>query len=43
MLTFSMIQQQWQTARRNDIQLAGIGAIREFLRITTGKPAADGG
>jgi RimJ/RimL family protein N-acetyltransferase len=43
MLTFSMTQQQWQTARRNDIQLAGIGPIREFLRITTGKPAADGG
>ena len=43
MLTFSMSQHQWQTARRNDIQLAGIGPIRELLRITTGKPAADGG
>lgn len=35
MLTFSMTQQQWQTARRNDIHLAGIGPVREFLGITT--------
>ncbi|MGY4649582.1 hypothetical protein ACVWWN_003378 [Mycobacterium sp. URHB0021] len=43
MLRFSMPQQQWQTARRSDIQFAGIGQIQEFLRITTGKPAGDGG
>jgi hypothetical protein len=36
MLTFSMTHQQWQTVGRNDIQLAGIGPIRELLRITTG-------
>jgi RimJ/RimL family protein N-acetyltransferase len=34
MLTFSMTQQQWQTVRRNDIQLAGIGPIRQLLGIT---------
>jgi hypothetical protein len=29
-----MTQQQWQTVRRNDIQLAGIGPIRQLLGIT---------
>jgi hypothetical protein len=34
MLTFSMTRQQWQTVRK-DIDLQGMGAIRELLRITT--------
>lgn len=38
MLAFSMTRQRWQTIRRNDIELAGIGPIRELLGIasTTG-------
>jgi RimJ/RimL family protein N-acetyltransferase len=35
MMAFSMTRQQWQTVRRNDIDLQGMGAIRELLRITT--------
>jgi hypothetical protein len=35
MLTFLMTHQQWQTVRRNDIHLAGIGPIREFVGIPT--------
>jgi RimJ/RimL family protein N-acetyltransferase len=37
MLAFAMTRQQWQSVRRNDIQLAGVEPIREFLGITTGK------
>jgi RimJ/RimL family protein N-acetyltransferase len=35
MLAFSMTRQQWQTVRRTDIHLVGIGPIRELLRIAT--------
>jgi RimJ/RimL family protein N-acetyltransferase len=35
MVAFSMSHEQWQTVRRNDIHLAGIEPIREFLAITT--------
>jgi RimJ/RimL family protein N-acetyltransferase len=34
MLEFSMTWQHWQTIRRNDIQVAGIGPVREFLHTT---------
>ncbi|MET0702815.1 MAG: GNAT family N-acetyltransferase [Mycobacterium sp.] len=34
MLAFSMTEQQWQTVRRDDIQLAGIAQVRKFLGIT---------
>jgi RimJ/RimL family protein N-acetyltransferase len=40
MLAFAMTRQQWQTVHRNDIQLAGVGPVGEFLGITTGQ--ADG-
>ena len=35
MLAFAMTRQQWQTIRRNDIQLVGSGPICEFFGITT--------
>jgi RimJ/RimL family protein N-acetyltransferase len=38
MLAFSMTRQRWQSIRRSDIELAGLGPIRELLGImgTTG-------
>jgi RimJ/RimL family protein N-acetyltransferase len=33
MVAFAMTRQQWLTVRRDDIQLAGIGPVREFLGI----------
>lgn len=36
MLTFSLTRHQWQTIRRNDIQLTGVETVREFLGIAPG-------
>jgi len=33
MLSFSMSRGQWETVRRNDIQIRGIGPVREFLEL----------
>jgi RimJ/RimL family protein N-acetyltransferase len=33
MLAFSMTRQQWQTVRRTDIRVEGVGPVRELLRI----------
>jgi RimJ/RimL family protein N-acetyltransferase len=35
MLAFSMTKRQWQTIRRDDIELVGVGPVRELLGITT--------
>jgi hypothetical protein len=43
MLAFAMTREQWQTVHRNDIQLAGVGPIREFLGITTGEERRSSG
>ncbi|MGH3640795.1 MAG: GNAT family N-acetyltransferase [Mycobacterium sp.] len=37
MLAFAMTRQQWQNIHRTDIQLAGVGPVRELLGITTGQ------
>ena len=33
MLSFSMTRTQWETVRRNDIEIGGLGPVREFLGV----------